>query len=61
METHINATIATILKKRGHEQIVRSSWREKIGLMVQFEISIRKEVLGSARIQHGGCYIMSEK
>jgi hypothetical protein len=34
--------------------------RKKLGLMVQFEISIRKEVSGSARIQHSGCYIMSE-
>jgi hypothetical protein len=29
MQTHMNATIATTVEKRGHEQIVRSSWREK--------------------------------
>jgi hypothetical protein len=36
-ETYMHARIATTVKKRGHEQVVRSSWREKIGLMVQFE------------------------
>jgi hypothetical protein len=39
---------------------VRLSWREKISLMIQFEISIRKGVSGSARIKHGGCYVMSK-
>jgi hypothetical protein len=59
-ETYMNTRILTTAKKRGHEQVVRSSGREKTGLLVQFEISIRKRVSGSARNQHGGCYVISE-
>jgi hypothetical protein len=59
-ETYRNSRILIIAKKRGHEQIVRSSGREKTGLIVQREISIRKGVSGSARNQHSGCYVITE-
>jgi hypothetical protein len=56
----MNARISITGKKRGDEQVVRSSWRVRIGFKIQFQFSIERKFSGSARIRHGGCYVMSK-